>query len=134
VTFGHTRAVRKQYSFQPAGDGYDAWDVDHLVELSLEFPVVEVPLDSIADIDSAYWFAPGGESPTVRVIIRHIELVQEVDPSYPIILGADGRVMDGMHRVVRAVLEGRTSIRAVRFERDPEPDYRNCQPTDLPYD
>jgi hypothetical protein len=41
--------------------------------------------------------------------------------------------MDGMHRVARAILEGRTTIRAVRFEVEPEPDYRNCQPDDLPY-
>ena len=30
--------------------------------------------------------------------------------------------MDGGHRVAKAYLEGRTSIRAVRFEVDPEPD------------
>jgi hypothetical protein len=51
-----------------------------------------------------------------------------------VILGSDGRVMDGMHRVVRAVLDGRTTIRAVRFVVDPEPDHRNCLPDDLPYD
>jgi hypothetical protein len=32
--------------------------------------------------------------------------------------------MVGMHRVVRALLEGRTSIRAVQFAVHPEPDYR----------
>lgn len=53
---------------------------------------------------------------------------------YPIILGFDGRVMDGMHRVARALLEGRTTIKAVQFEDHPEPDYRNCHPDDLPYD
>jgi hypothetical protein len=41
--------------------------------------------------------------------------------------------MDGMHRIARALLEGRTTIPAVRFSTDPEPDYRNCRPADLPY-
>jgi|SoimicmetaTmtHAB_FD_contig_61_781537_length_1458_multi_2_in_0_out_0_4 hypothetical protein len=41
--------------------------------------------------------------------------------------------MDGMHRVVRALLEGRSTIAAVRFEVQPEPDYRNCDPATLPY-
>jgi hypothetical protein len=61
------------------------------------------------------------------------EVVQAVDLSHPIILGDDGRVMDGMHRVVRALLEGRATIAAVRFDVDPEPDHRDCDPDTLPY-
>jgi len=53
--------------------------------------------------------------------------------AYPIILAPDGRVMDGMHRVVRALLEGLPTIAAVRFDVHPEPDYRNCDPGLLPY-
>jgi hypothetical protein len=41
--------------------------------------------------------------------------------------------MDGMHRVARALLDGRSTIAAVRFEAPLEPDYRNCRPEDLPY-
>jgi hypothetical protein len=57
-----------------------------------------------------------------------------VDVSHPIILGPDGRVLDGMHRVARALLEGRLSIQAVRLVVLPEPDYRSCRPEDLPYE
>ena len=32
------------------------------------------------------------------------------DVAYPIILGHDGRVMDGMHRIARALLDGRAEI------------------------
>jgi hypothetical protein len=35
---------------------------------------------------------------------------------------------DGMHRVVRALLEGHRTMRAVQFEVDPEPDHRNRRP------
>jgi hypothetical protein len=69
----------------------------------------------------------------VREVAEHIRLVQAVDPSYPIILGVDGRVMDGMHRVVRALLEGSATISAVQFEVHPDPDFRNCEPDQLPY-
>ena len=41
--------------------------------------------------------------------------------------------MDGMHRVVRALLEGDDAIAAVQFDVTPEPDYRDCQLADLPY-
>jgi hypothetical protein len=51
-------------------------------------------------------------APTSQGPARHRSHVtqqslEEVDLSYPIILGPDGRVMDGMHRVARAILEGR---------------------------
>ena len=59
------------------------------------------PVDSIADVDTDFWFK-FGPTPTVRRIIDQIRLIEEVDLSYPIILGVDGRVMDGMHRIARA--------------------------------
>ena len=121
--------MRKQYNFWPSDDGVDAWDVDRLVELSRDLPVQQVPLTSIWELDTAYWSQPL----TVRDVADHVRLVGAVDPSYPIILAADGRVMDGMHRVVRALVEGRSAIAAVRFAVQPEPDYRNCDPATLPY-
>jgi hypothetical protein len=125
--------VRKQYHLWPGQVGFDAWDVDRLIRLSNGLPIRDVPLASIGDVDTDYWFAGSDETPTVRKIVEHLRLVQEVDTSHPIILGADGRVMDGMHRVARAILRGQSSIRAVQFEVHPEPDHRNCRPADLPY-
>jgi len=125
--------VRKQYHFWPGHDGLDAWDVDRLIRLSRSLPVRRVPLEAIWELDTDYWFAGSSDTATVRKVVEHIRLIGDVDPSYPIILGVDGRVMDGMHRVARALLHGDTSIAAVRFEVQPEPDFRNCAPGDLPY-
>jgi hypothetical protein len=69
----------------------------------------------------------------VRRVADHARLIEEVDWTYPIILGFDGRVMDGMHRIAKALLQRRTTIRAVQFETHLEPDYRICRPEDLPY-
>jgi hypothetical protein len=121
--------MRKQYNFLQSDTGVDAWDVDRLVESSRDLPVKQVPLTSIRELDAAYWSQPL----TVRDVADHVRLVQEVDTSYPIILAEDGRVMDGMHRVIRALLEGRETIAAVRFDVQPEPDYPNCDPATLPY-
>ncbi len=41
--------------------------------------------------------------------------------------------MDGMHRVVKAILESRTHIPAVRFAKTPAPDFVNMRINDLPY-
>lgn len=92
-----------------------------------------VALDDIRDVDTDHWFRHGPIVPTVRRVVEHVRLVREVDPAFPIILGADGRVMDGMHRVARALLDGETTVRAVRFEVDPEPDFRDCTLDELPY-
>ena len=122
--------VRKQYHFWPGRQGLDAWDVDRLMALTAGLPVEEVALSEVPEIDSVYWF---DQAPTVRNVVDHVRLIQEVDSAYPIILGPGNRVMDGMHRVARAMLEGRTTIHAVRLHELPDPDYRNCRPEDLPY-
>ena len=124
--------MRKQYHFWPGAGGLDAWDVDRLIELTAALPVEEVRLEDIPEIDSAYWFDVR-EQPTVRKVVDHFRLVEEVDLSYPIILGPDNRVMDGMHRIAKALLEGRPSIRALRLSEVPDPDYQGCRPVELPY-
>ena len=91
--------VRKQYNFWPGEQGLDAWDVDRLIQLSETLPVRDVAIEAIAEIDSDYWFSYGPIVPTVRRVVEHMRLTNEADLSFPIILAASGRVMDGMHRV-----------------------------------
>jgi hypothetical protein len=125
--------MRKQYHFWPGEHGLDAWDVDRLIKLSKPLRVRDVDLASIDEIDSVYWFDDQSQRPTVRNVVDHVRLIEDVDLSHPIILGFDGRVMDGMHRIAKALLQGRATISAVQFETDLDPDYRNCRPEDLPY-
>jgi hypothetical protein len=73
------------------------------------------------------------EKHTWRELIKHVALIEAADLSYPIILSAAGEVMDGMHRIVRAVLRGDADITAVQFEEDPEPDHVGLDPKELPY-
>jgi hypothetical protein len=125
--------MRKQYHFWPGANGLDAWDVDRLIRLTSGFPVIEVDLSDIPELDTAYWSAPDAGPETVREIVGHIRLIQEADPAHPVILGFDNRVMDGMHRIAKALLAGQSSVRAIRFEVQPKPDYRDVHPDDLPY-
>jgi hypothetical protein len=67
-------------------------------------------------------------------MIEHIRLIETADLRFPINLSSDGRVMDGMHRVVKALLDGWVTIDAVRFTVDPEPDHIDVDPNELPYD
>ena len=124
--------MRKQYNLWHGHDGLHAWDVDRLIELAAELPVEEVDLESIYEVDGPYWY-DFGETPSVRSVVDHARLIGEVDLSYHI-LAPDGRVMDGMHRIARCLLDGRQTILAKRLTELPEPDYRNVAPDDLPYD
>ena len=45
-----------------------------------------------------------------------------VELEHPIILGPTGDVLDGMHRILRAFVEGRKTIAAVRLSEVPPPD------------
>jgi hypothetical protein len=127
-----TGRVRKQYHFRPGVSGLDAWDVDRLLAIVENEPVEDLPLEQIAELDSAYWFDHGCP-PTVRNVVEHCRLMHAADLRYPIVVDPDGRVMDGMHRVARALLEGQPSGRAKRLPRLPAPDFRDCHPDDLPY-
>jgi hypothetical protein len=129
---GEIGPMRKQYHFRPGRRGLDAWDVDRLVAAVADAPVEEISLRDIGELDSSYWF-DHGYSPTVRNIVEHCRLIHEVQPGYPIVLDPQGHVMDGMHRVARALLDGRSSISAKRLRQLPEPDFEDCRPDDLPY-
>jgi hypothetical protein len=105
--------VRKQSHLWPTEQGLAAWDVDRLIQLSRALPRSRIAVGTIRELDEIYWFDDDQERPTCRRVLDHLRLIEATDLRYPIILGADGRVMDGMHRVAKALLEGREEIDAV---------------------
>ena len=125
--------MRKQYHFRPSKHGAFAWDVDRLVALTRDFSRVQVPLSLIRELDEPFWFGHD-DVPTCRAIVGHARLIEATDLSHPIILSSDGRVMDGMHRVCKAVLLGHPTITSVRLTTYPTPDYTDVHPDELPYD
>jgi len=60
--------------------------------------------------------------PSVRRVLEHYEKISKSDLTYPIILSEDAVVMDGLHRICKAILEGKTTILAVQFTSNPKPD------------
>ena len=123
--------MRKQYHFRPGAVGFRAWDVDRLSRLSGHLKSEPVAVTSIREVDEAYW----GQPMTWRDVAEHGRLIHEADLEFPIILSSDGGIMDGMHRVLKALMQGRSQVQAVRFETDPEPDHVGVlDPADLPYD
>ena len=92
--------------------GSNVWSVSRLFELSRDFPVMEIPLAHL----NVYYLYNGL---TLRDMVMHMVAVNNADLSYPIILDEDGELMDGRHRIMKALLNGMETIKAVRFKKNP---------------
>jgi 8-oxo-dGTP pyrophosphatase MutT (NUDIX family) len=94
------------------------WQVARLHQRAAELNPYEVPLEQF---DQTLGSSPWGQV-SLRNFVDHMNRVSKADLNYPIILSDEGRVMDGMHRLARALQLGRKRILAVRFPVTPEPD------------
>lgn len=123
--------LRPQYHFRQSANGLMAWDVRRLIELSTNLPTRMLAIADVAELDENHWYQ--FDLPTCRSIVLHAELMDAADLRYPIILDASGRVMDGMHRICKALRDGVETVACVQFGEDPEPDYVGRDPSSLPY-
>jgi hypothetical protein len=94
--------------------GNHSWSVPRLFELSKDLPIMEVPLDHLY-----VWHSY--ESLSLRDMVMHMQAVFDADLSHPIILDEDGVIMDGRHRVMKALLTEQKTIKVVRFDENPDP-------------
>ena len=90
------------------------WSIARLVTLVKDFEVMEIPLKHL-NVYYSY------SNLTLRDMVMHMNTVNDADLSYPIILDEDGELMDGRHRIMKAMLNGDKTIKAVRFKENPLP-------------
>jgi hypothetical protein len=111
----------------PAGHwvslGERAWQIETIWEAARGLAVEQVAIETISEVDEDCWFGGGGGAPTVRAVTQHARSMMQADPTLPVILASDGQVLDGMHRIARALLDGRPTVPAQRLPADPEPDW-----------
>lgn len=55
----------------------------------------------------------------IQDFIYHVNRVNSADEKYPILLDNLGTIADGWHRIVKAILSGKRTIRAIRMESMP---------------
>lgn len=99
---------------QMAQLGKNHWYVARLITLAKDLEVFEIPLRHL----NVYYTY---EKLTLREMVMHFKAVNDADLKYPIILDEDGEVMDGRHRIMKAIIEKEETIKAVRFDKNPEP-------------
>ena len=105
------------------GDEKHYWTVENLIQLSSEFPVHSVSIDSLLEsVRRGRWFQPN-QTPTIGDVLDHVERAMNADLQCPIILSEEDRVMDGSHRVVACKIRGEETIPAVKFTKNPQPEF-----------
>lgn len=97
------------------------WHTEKLWALSAHLVPFEIEIAAIGELDRDCWFG-AGKKPTLREVARHCRQINDASLDQPIILNADGSLMDGGHRLCKALLEGKKTIKAVQFSTMPEPD------------
>ena len=92
------------------------WDSGTIFKASRDLEPYDLQLSALnLDVPFAY-------ASTIATFLYQVKRMQEADLSYPIIQAPDGWIMDGYHRIAKAILEGHTTIKAVRLPVLPDPD------------
>lgn len=104
------------------------WFVERLWQLARNLPIQQISIDGIAEFDQDCWF--GDRPATCRAVADHARRIFAANLDYPILLSAEGYLIDGGHRIAKAYLLNIATIAAVQFVTDPEPDY--ILPPDAP--
>lgn len=85
-----------------------------LFKLTENLPIMDIPLNHL-NVRYVY------DRLSLREMVTHMQAVNDADLEMPIILDEDGEVMDGRHRIMKALLLGKETIKAVRFDENPYP-------------
>ena len=102
------------YTRSENGHG-EKWFVSRLWVAAKGLPVITVPIEDIPDLFNEDSWVSHWREPEGFWIKDEIFRVREADLSFPVILHPDGHLMDGYHRVCKALMAGWTTIEAVRF-------------------
>jgi hypothetical protein len=87
-----------------------------------DLPARQVSIAQVREFEQYCWFGPE-QDPTCHAVAIHALRISEADLAYPIILSAEGGLMDGGHRVRKACMLGHAEVAAVQFAQDSAPEY-----------
>jgi hypothetical protein len=103
------------------------WEEKVLWETARVRPRYYLPVDYFMEVlKQDFWYSfeddqgnPMMKIPTFGSILEHVRRVQNADLSFPIVLTPEGDIADGVHRLMRCMLEEKTTILCCRLEEMP---------------
>ena len=114
------------YSRENSDGTFAGWNVKRLWQLSKALPVENKPIQAFQEAIDKWISFDSVEQPdgrmTASIDIEHFYRIKRASLKYPIILDMDGRIMDGMHRLMKTYLSDRPIILVVQFTKTPDPD------------
>lgn len=110
-----------EYGRQCHKVGNKLWYVSSLVEYAKSMEVQSIKIEDIRAVKLNLPLLKD-HGVTHLEIAYHMRVAMNANMDYPIILAKDGRIMDGHHRVIKALAMGIPEVKVVQFNIDPEPD------------
>lgn len=95
----------------------NTYDISTLIQYckEKEYPVFDMPLAGILLENLPF------ECENFLSFCNHVKRIENASLQYPIIIDALGYVADGWHRIAKAIINGETTIKAVRIMKMPQP-------------
>jgi hypothetical protein len=93
----------------------DLYSVAKLVDDTKDLKSFDAPICTL-NLSSEIW-----SGYNILDIAFHCKRVNKADLSKPIIIAWDGCIADGRHRVIKSIMQGKRTIKAVRMTWKPEP-------------
>jgi len=104
-----------------AGLGNRTWRVQDLLLAVKDQPVFDIPL-AFLDLSAHCFKTEGG----LIDFATHMRKCMDCDlDAHPIIFDQWGRILDGRHRIVKALVEGRTTLKGVKVPDGTYPTYHS---------
>lgn len=92
------------------------WNTNNLIKASAKLKEYDLPISTIA-MDGMPW-----DIDTIYDFLKHLKRIKEADLKHPILVDNYGFICNGWHRVVKAWMDGKATVKAKRFIEMPEPD------------
>lgn len=111
ISFGRIEPLQDYYR----DGGGNLYSVAKLIDDTKSLKSFDAPLASL-DLSGNIW-----NGCDMFDLAWHCNKVNKADLKKPIIIAWDGAIADGRHRVIKAIIEGKRTIKAVRMTWKPEP-------------
>ena len=129
VIIGYNQKMKRENPNNPFVAQYERINIDRhhyvnygrrykvvdLIDESKKYEVFDLQLNSI-DISAKPW----GFTERIADLADHYKRVMDADLKYPVILDQYGYICDGWHRVMKALIQNKKSIKAIRLLEMPD--------------
>lgn len=112
VTFRNHEPLQDYYN---DGEG-NIYSIARLVDDTKDLPVFDMPIAGL-DLSAQIW-----RGCDMFELAYHVQRCVVADLDVPILIDWRGRIADGRHRVLKALADGRRTIKARRIMWLPQPD------------